>query len=252
MDPVLAGVYRRGHSLRRQRAVRRVAAGALSLQLLVALPFAFRQGDEAGGRNVRVVAPAGLDDEVSATTTEVPVLVEAGEEPAPTTAVPPAATPSTTALVCRNSTDPRCGPFRWDPDPGPNAPVTVQITFSPEHPRVGEEVTFTITISDPDAAEIRNSTGLCLDEPYSACASSMRFTPCDRYGPWDPPPRKPGSWTWTSDHTFQQSGTFRASYLVVTGSNGCSGALDPYSSQDSGFATVVVAPAETTTTTTTS
>jgi hypothetical protein len=97
MDPVLAGVYRRGYSIRRQRVVRRLAAGALSLQLLVALPFAFRQGDDAGGRNVRVVAPAGQDETTTTTIIELPIAVEAAEEPT-TTTVAPAASPSTTAV----------------------------------------------------------------------------------------------------------------------------------------------------------
>ena len=247
MDPVLAGVYRRGHAIRRQRAIRRVAAGALILQLLVALPFAFRQGDDAGGRNVRVVAPAGLDDEVATTTTEVPTTAAVVAAEATTTVPVPATTTTTTGLMCRNSFDPRCGPFRWDPEPGPNAPVTVDITFSPEHPRVGDEVMFTIRIVDPDAARILNSTSLCLDDPGSACVSAMRLERCEWYGPWDPPSPTPGAWTHAATHTFEVAGTFTASYLVATGNTGCGQAQDPYASQESGKATVVVEPAESTT-----
>src|SRR6476659_9139296 len=30
---------------------------------------------------------------------------------------------------CRNSSDRACGPFRWEPPPGPNAPLEISIAF---------------------------------------------------------------------------------------------------------------------------
>src|SRR5207237_8555999 len=61
---------------------------------------------------------------------------------APTTSTAPAATPTTvprsttTTLICRDSTNPACGAFRWDPPPAPDHPLTVTVTYSPAHPPV--------------------------------------------------------------------------------------------------------------------
>jgi hypothetical protein len=32
-------------------------------------------------------------------------------------------------LACRNSTNPQCGPFRWDPQPLPNRPMRVDVPW---------------------------------------------------------------------------------------------------------------------------
>src|SRR3712207_6243843 len=61
-------------------------------------------------------------------------------------------TTTTAARVCRNSTDPACGQFFWDPAPTGNQPLNVQITTSPPNPRAGQEVAFTVSLHDPDHA----------------------------------------------------------------------------------------------------
>ena len=62
--------------------------------------------------------------------------------------VAPPTSPSTTAVAdpstCRNSYNASCGPFRWEPTP-PEYPITVDVTYEPADPRVGETVTFTVT-----------------------------------------------------------------------------------------------------------
>jgi len=81
----------------------------------------------------------------------------------PTPSTTSTSTTSTTiddrhAPECRNSTNPQCGPFRWDPQPLPNRPMRVDVQIAPSHPRPGDVVTFTVVASDPDApgrAELR-------------------------------------------------------------------------------------------------
>src|SRR5262245_38037189 len=60
---------------------------------------------------------------------------------------------TTTELVCRNSTDERCGDFYYD-WPEADRPTVITIELSPAAPRIGELVTFTVTIDDPDGPPI--------------------------------------------------------------------------------------------------
>ncbi|MDQ4090274.1 MAG: hypothetical protein M3163_08215, partial [Actinomycetota bacterium] len=86
---------------------------------------------------------AGADIESSA-----PTMVPAGQaaaEPSTTSAGPATSTtraavttttapgpPTTmTTVACRNSNDPACGPFRFDPQPGPDNPMFVHIVVGP-------------------------------------------------------------------------------------------------------------------------
>src|SRR2546421_3551967 len=55
------------------------------------------------------------------------------------------------APACRNSYDAACGPFRWDPEPGPNAPLTVAVTPPSQQVIAGKEVNFHVVADDPDA-----------------------------------------------------------------------------------------------------
>jgi hypothetical protein len=262
LDPVLTGVYRRGYSIRRQRLVRRIAAGALTLQLVVALPYALRQGDDAGGQRVRIVAPAMPEDTTTTTTIAeevVPVVV--AEEQATTTtttASPVVSATTTTTLVCRNSTDPRCGDFRWVEDPGPNQPATMEVRFEPEHPVAGEEVRFYMTARDPDAAHVGAFSCTGFGDEVPTCISATSFARDDptqkwcaseKYGPWELPPRGPGVEEWGNPpgtgatHVYVEPGTYTATFERGSRSTSCWFAEDPYASTAKESIQVVVSPA---------
>jgi hypothetical protein len=249
----------------RDKTARRLLAAGAALQLLVALPLLLAH-DSGSPEDTRLdVASAPLVDEPTTTTgpSEVAgVVYEATTTTladAPTTVAPP------TTLWCRNSTDPRCGPFRWDPEPGPNAPLTVTITFTPERPKAYDEVRFFVTASDPDARITSNICNRFGDETspgpdgWGTCISAVSFGPdgppppspyCapEKYGPWSPPPPEGGSTALGNPpsegvpHTFTAAGTYRVGWRFTSASEWC-GPNEPYASTGEGFVHVVVAPA---------
>ena len=153
----------------------------------------------------------------------------------------PASTTTTSTATCRNSTDPSCGPFRWDPDPGSNQPLTGEVTYSPASPKAGDEVTFHITASDPDddhiivcSADYGGSEGGYVCDPAEAMNPSL----CPKqYGPWTPPARKQGTLDRTDHHTYANAGTYEASFSLHSGGY-CSS--DPYASSTTLKTTVTV------------
>jgi hypothetical protein len=142
---------------------------------------------------------------------------------------------------CRNSSDPACGPFYWDPDPGPNEPLTGQVTFEPANPKAGDTVTFHITANDPDDGPL----GICStsygDGANVVCDPIELMDPdhhCPKqYGPWTPPARKQGAMDTHDVHTYNNAGTYNVSFDTHSGSY-CSS--DPYASRANLTATVVV------------
>lgn len=164
-------------------------------------------------------------------------------------------TSNATAPVCRNSSAPACGPFRWDPAPADDQPVTATVTFAPEHPRVGETVTFTVHAEDPDA----DVSCVALTFPQGVTAGEFCSTPAigclvEPHGPWDPPAAVPSSVDRVFTHVFDTSGavTIPVDVWSVGGSRpqapgqaplGCPDALldDPYGSTTRVSITVEVA-----------
>ncbi len=232
----LERIYQRGGELRgrhRRRVRAAVGGGAAVVVLLAGAAFAL-SGDD--GRNDVVVtadepaagerSPTSTPSTPYITATTAPAMVTtvpaatgpAPVEPPPTTAPadrgtsappvtepPPPAPTTVPPLVCRNSMDPACGPFYYDWTV-PDRVAVISITATPAEPRVGEEVTFTVTMDDPDgSATYRWCHGFHFDvhgadpvdpedvdtgetSPLGFCALSRQdpdFTP---YGPWDPPP----------------------------------------------------------------
>ena len=125
---------------------------------------------------------------------------------APATTSRPATTTSLPA--CRNSTDPACGPFRWE-GTVVNQGMTLSLRWFPANPEVGQPVTFTLTMTDPDAPAdgFFQSFGF---EDGQALAVDDFPEERDRYGLWSLPPPKPGQWVDTYTHTYTRAGTFRA------------------------------------------
>jgi hypothetical protein len=113
----------------------------------------------------------------------------------------------TTATVCRNSTDPACGPFRWDPPPAPNSPAEMSISYSPSAPRIGEAVTITVQARDADArlADVTMTFG---DEDVFTIPPALIIS-CDiepPAGPWTPPAPTPDDLVKTFTHTYDEPG----------------------------------------------
>jgi hypothetical protein len=158
--------------------------------------------------------------------------------PVITTTTAPAAHTSTTADDrCRNNNgDSSCGAFRWASDPGSNAPLQFDVTSSPASPQVGQSVTYTVHVVDPDAAPV-NNCGVDYDGGGgSGCAHTMECAA--NYGTWDVPPKQRGDATFTYTHTFTSAGqhsvTFSAESMQGQKTNGsCAAQPNPYASYGS-------------------
>jgi hypothetical protein len=206
-----------------------------------------------------VVAPS------QTSTTDVPVTEAAPPTtlPVTTTVAAPAVAPkvtTTTSLVCRNSTDPRCGPFRWDPDPGPNQPMTVSVRFTPSHPHVGEPVTFFVTADDPDGGWYWGVSQDFGDPKGAVAIDGSSFDPENqpnycadaKYGPWTPPPKQRQTSTLGNppergvSHTYAAPGTYTVRFAFRTDSTAC-GLHEPYGSFGEESLQVVVQGSTTTT-----
>ena len=110
---------------------------------------------------------------------------------------------------CRNSTDPQCGPFFYD-WPVDNRPAAISIVASPARPAIGEKVTFTVTIDDPDGRPISRCYSFDPDAMHVEPSGQANTTVicadgvAPGYGPWDPPP--PWHAVETYDITYQVAG----------------------------------------------
>jgi hypothetical protein len=248
-----------------------IAAAAVLVAGLVAL------GRVGGGDDARIVTGlAGrAGSAVTAVPTAVPTSIVAPALSAPPTApaAPTAATPSTTAaparaaapttlapapttvapvqpttaaaVACRNSTDPACGPFQFDPQPGPDSPMTVFVEATPGTPRAGQEVVFRITLHDPDGVSYRTSAVIHGDTGISGTS----VEPCAKYGVWHPPAPDPARATEVLEvrHTYAEAGTHMVTFSFEAGPFDCVDAVTgrgdrPYASSASVTLTLVVTP----------
>lgn len=176
-------------------------------------------------------APAGTGASATTTTASVAPTTRTSDvrTSAPTTTVPSptgiTAVPGTTLPpVCRNSTDPRCGPFRWDGTPV-NQGLTLDIRWSPANPEIGQPVTFTLTMSDPDAPADGFSQSFGFGDGGALVADDFPDE-CDRYGLWSLPEPKPGRWVDTYTHTYSRTGTFEAWFTRTSRTPGLPGCVD--------------------------
>ncbi len=242
-------------SLNRRHPRHGLAAGAVAVLLIVAIGGCDSEdSQQASARKAQgnTTAPT--------TTTAAPTTTTAPEITTPPTTVlaatePPPTEPSTDVLpppdvqpppVCLNSTDHRCGDFRWDPTPT-NQPVTIDsVVVDPPHPIAGQTVTVTIHWSDPDvdlaySESACNGAGTCDPQPAVACP----FARNPPTGSWSPPPPGPGAGTLVEQWPYEVAGTFTWSIRIATYSSAvqafardhdqfsggrCGGLPDPYSS----------------------
>lgn len=160
-----------------------------------------------------------------------------------TTGGAPATTTTTAPPVCRNSTDPRCGDFRWDPLPN-NQPLTVNVSFSPAAPKAGDSVTFTVEVSDPDHAVTSNCAVVEYGDGYSEPPAPCPVPTCGpAHGPWDPPAAQPGTQRFTYSHIYAAAGSYTARFVFHTDKDTRCPQPDPYgNTQAADKGVVVVAP----------
>ena len=188
------------------------------------------------------------------TATTAATVTTAVSQPSPPTSVvaPPttvakntakaAPTTSTTALVCLNSYNPSCGPFRWSPAPTPGGSGNVTISYSPAQPTVGQMVTFTVSYSD--ASTTVSPCGNITFGDMFGQGCSNQYAPCStRYGPWEPPQQHAYSGKTTFTHEYTAAGTYTVSDTLPVGSP----CYDPYQGDITGSVTITVVPQSTAT-----
>lgn len=237
------------------RSRRRVMAGAAVVVLsgVIALPVIALTSSSSG----RPVSALVFTDAPSTTVQAAGATTSTTDAPATTTTAPPAATttvaaaarpaPTTTTLVCHNSYDPACGPFRWDSPPAPAGSPSVTIVPSTSNPAVGQQVTFTVTVSDPNTAVYTCGQVTYGDGMGQGCSAATAGPACEsRYGPWDPPSKVADSATTTYTYVYKQPGSYTVNAAFPVG-NTC---YDPYQGNVSGSVRITVEAAPTTTTTT--
>ena len=191
--------------------MRRSAAGVAVLIVLALLGvYAVSKSDRADeeSREVSATATTASTLRTTTTTTVSTTSTSSGiavESETATTAV--ATTVPGPRPGCRNSNDPACGAFFWDPQPPPDQPLIIHVRFSPDPPRVGEEVVFDIEYHDPDAPELACPIVVFGDDAAPThCDPAPRA--CGRYGPWTPPEPRTLDTRRTEVHVYQQPGTY--------------------------------------------
>jgi hypothetical protein len=177
--------------------------------------------------------PAPATTATTATTppaddTDAPDPTPTTSAPSPRPTTPPTAAPPP-APVCRNSTDPACGPFRYDPVPA-NAPLVLSATARTATVAVGEEVVVDVTWSDADAGVVFSSGA---DWTGGGGVGAAFF--CSRvelrYGPWDPPPPAGASGTYTAVHTYDEPGTYSPTFTAISARSSDPDCQDPFISE---------------------
>jgi hypothetical protein len=160
----------------------------------------------------------------------------AASQPAPAAPLAPtptaAAASTTTTKACRNSADPACGDFRWDPAPSANQPLTASFTKAPATAVAGQTVLFEVTWSDGDA-------GLTFERfstDGTAVATACAMEP--RYGAWTPPAATAASGTLPYTTTFATPGEYKV--IVTLGTADCT---SPYGDDKLLETTITVEPA---------
>jgi hypothetical protein len=165
-------------------------------------------------------------------------------EPAPV----PQVAPPPTVPPCRDSVDPACGPFTWDPAPVvPQAELRFLLPSEPA--RVGVPYELVVELTDPGTMPSFNcASGVAVDPTPSSQYPIITLAGCvyeplecpTRYGPWTPPAPRGGSVRTSVTITFDEPG----SYGVAASARRpllCDN-VDPYGTDASGSAVVQVVP----------
>jgi hypothetical protein len=209
----------RAAAIKRQRLTRVVPVlDAVCLLALIAVPVlialtiaGFRDSDSTK----RTASPAGTKGRAPKEGKQVVELANTGPD-----------------ATCRNSTDPACGPFRWDPAPGPNAPIEISIAYSPSAPRTGEEVTVTVHLHDADALIGDVAVAFGDEEVSTIPPASIVSCVGAASGPWSLPAATPDDLVKTFRHTYTRAGDFTiAAYAASPDITNATCPPNPYASQ---------------------
>jgi hypothetical protein len=265
---MLDRVYARATGLWWRRRFAPITAGAVVLCLAVGVPLLRAGGGDrptklaTQPRDATSTVPEGASSgavgDAATTSTTGPVAASPTTsrpngsvstvvpKPAPTTTSAPRSG-TTPVDRCRNNNgDASCGDFRWASDPGANAPLGFTVTYSPQQPHAGEEVTFTVRVVDPDASPIHSCGDAYDDQPTFAAVGCAHTMECAaNYGSWDVPAKQRGEATFTYKHAFVSAGDhtaeFHAESLQGSKSAGqCAAQPNPYASVGSQVVKVTV------------
>ncbi len=187
------------------------------------------------------VVPAGQAAAEPSTTSAGPAT--STTRAAVTTTTAPGPPTTMTTVACRNSNDPACGPFRFDPQPGPDNPMFVHIVVGPLSPVAGQEVEFTVTLTDPDGVSRAGSTNNWGDSGVGGIVGeSVREVRA-----LGPPARDPARATevLTLRHTYAKPGTYKVVVFFTGDPSDCVDSVTgrgdrPYASSASGTVTIEV------------
>ncbi|MGI9022900.1 MAG: hypothetical protein ACR2HV_06675 [Acidimicrobiales bacterium] len=135
-----------------------------------------------------------------------------------------------TAPACRNSFDPACGSFFWDPQPGSNQPINVSVTMSPTDPAPGEPVNFTVTVTDPDHEVSQNCAVIDYGDGVVDQRPCRSFECQAAFGPWDTPAKRTGREVYTFIRPYA-AGNWVARFTFRTDRDLC---RDPYGNEGTG------------------
>lgn len=248
-------VERRARELRFRRRAAALGSAALVLAVLGAVGMT-----QVGEDDRQVYAAGGGEPTTSITTALSPTSTTTAVIPVPTTARLPSTSTSrptatattvrsstTTTVSCRNSHDPACGPFYFSPAPDPDRPMTVEVTVSASTVKVGEEVVFKIVRRDPDGVPDVMLQAVDLGEVQGHADPTVGL--CDRFGPWDPPPKDPTAATVATEsrYAYHSVGTFTATFSYDIQPTACTDSRtglseNPYASRAKGSVQVTVLP----------
>jgi hypothetical protein len=190
--------------------------------------------DVSAGHTTTTTADDGADAEPdddgvlavdTTTTTSIPA---SSTSTSSTTTSTTAATSTTSTTVCRNSTNPACGPFRWDPPPEPDQPIVVTVATSAEQAVAGQPFTFTVKATDLDAQPVfcevydlgDGTKKGAIGTPCEAGGPEVEPCQTNRFGPWTPPTRKGGVFEYTLTHTYTTAGTYTVKFFSYSEDGG--------------------------------
>ena len=145
--------------------------------------------------------------------------------------------------ICVSSTDPRCGPFYYNPAPPPLQSMAVSASMSPQELAVGQQENFTVEASDSQDDSIDQNYAGYGDMPGQPVTSpaatapvgllpvvrirSTSPTPAPQ-GEWPPPSPLQGTESFTDQHTYATPGTFTVTLEFDASDSAATAGADPY------------------------
>jgi hypothetical protein len=160
------------------------------------------------------------------------------------------------AVGCRDSFEPYCGQFLFDPDPAPNDYLVARVeSVTPAEPHVGDTVHVVVAARDSDAdvielvsvdwfgvsvagaVELENTGWTFLWNAARVFGSRDGSA----YGPWTPPPElDSGVHRFEFTHVYESVGDFHPSFTFKSANSKVRSGMDPYSSNGSAQTTIAV------------